>query len=140
MKLKILTILIISILSNKMIAQKLKNNIFQDENSATTENKMNVAKLNIDKAFIAYSENNIEKSKYFIDQSQRQGIKTGDFYFLLGAYMYRTEEYKAAKRYWKIAFKEGGCWECKDLLEALDKNQLTNEMILKKVNSYLEKK
>ena len=139
MKKQFLSIFLLAIFSC-VNGQKLKNNLFQDENSATTENKLTTAKKNIDQAFVAYSENNLEKSKYFIDQSQKQGVKTADFYFMLGAYMYRTKELKAAKRYWKIAYKEGGCWECKELLEKLENDKNVEEDISQKVKTYLEKK
>lgn len=129
-------IFVISVTTIGNAQKKLRTTIFQDENSATTEIKSNTAKANMDKAFAAYVENNLEKSKYFIDQSQRQGIKTGDFYFLLGAYMYRTEEIRAAKRYWKIAHKEGGCWECKELLDNIDNQEITIQLISKIVDEY----
>ncbi len=135
----IIFVLILSL--NSFGQRKLKNNLFQDENSAVTENKLNISKESVKKAYFAYYDNNLEKAKYFIDQSQREGIKIGDFYFLLGAYMYRTKEYKAAKRYWKISFKEGGCWDCKKLLDVVTKNE-NDEEILKlidqKVKNFVE--
>src|SRR5690606_14017634 len=137
----VLVVFLIIIVPFRMNSQKkLKNHLFQDENSATTENKINIAKLNIDKAYIAYSNDNLEKSKYFIDQSQKQGVKSGDFYLLLGAYMYRTQEFKAAKRYWKIAHKEGGCWECKSLLDKLENEEPTSDIIAEKVKDYIGEK
>ena len=115
-----------------------QQNIFGvPQNSATTQNKMNLAQKNINQAYKAYFEGNIEKAKYFIDQSQEHGFKSGDFYFLLGAYMYRTEEFKAAKRYWKISHKEGGCWECKEYLEKLKNKEPVESLILVKVKLYL---
>ena len=115
-----------------------QQNIFGvPQNSATTQNKMNLAQKKINQAYKAYFEGNIEKAKYFIDQSQEHGFKSGDFYFLLGAYMYRTEEFKAAKRYWKISHKEGGCWECKEYLEKLKNKEPVESLILVKVKLYL---
>lgn len=134
----LIVILIISCF-NINAQKKLKNNIFQDENSAITNIKLNTANAHMQKALKAYLDNDIEKSKYYIDQSQRQGVKTVEFYFLLGAYMYKTEEFKAAKRYWKIAFKEGGCWECKELLELLKKKNPLETKILKIVKDYSDK-
>lgn len=105
--------------------------------SATTQNKIDVAKNFVDQAYIAYTEGNLEKSKYFVDQSQREGQKTGDFYYLLGAYMYRTNKIKAAKRYWNIAHKEGGCWECKEYLDMLKKNEPLEEKLMLKAQNYV---
>ncbi|MFH6956243.1 hypothetical protein ACHRV1_02470 [Flavobacterium aquidurense] len=109
------------------------------QNSATTQNKMNIAKKYTDQAYIAYADGNIEKSKYFIDQSQKDGFKSGDFYYLLGAYMYRTNEPKAAKRYWNIAYKEGGCWECKEYLEKLKNKEPLDNILLINAKKHVEK-
>jgi hypothetical protein len=139
---KIALIFLALILSiNSFGQRKLKNNIFQDENSAVTENKLKMAEENVKEAYFAYYANDLEKAKYFIDQSQRAGTKIGDFYFLLGAYMYRTKEIKAAKRYWKISHKEGGCWDCKKLLDLLVQNENDEEipkLIDQKVKVYVE--
>ncbi|MFD2726776.1 hypothetical protein [Hyunsoonleella rubra] len=115
-----------------------QQNIFGvPQNSATTQSKMDLASKNINQAYVAYFEGNIEKAKYFVDQSQKHGFKSGDFYFLLGAYMYKTDELKAAKRYWKISHKEGGCWECKQYLEKLKNNEPIDSLILEKVRLYV---
>jgi len=107
------------------------------KNSARTQLQIDESRTNIENAYLAYNERNLEKSKYYIDQSQRDGFKSGDFYFLLGVYMYHTNEMKAAKRYWKIAHKEGGCWECKELLEKLAANEPLSEIIDQKVVGYI---
>lgn len=107
------------------------------QNSATTQSKIDLAKKNIDQAYQSYIDGNIEKTKYYVDQSQKNGYKSGDFYFLLGTYMYHTEEFKAAKRYWKIAFKEGGCWECKEYLEKLEKKESLDNPLKQKAQMYL---
>ncbi|UUF15422.1 MULTISPECIES: hypothetical protein [Flavobacterium] len=117
-----------------------QQNIFGvPQNSATTQSKMDIAKKYTDQAYIAYADGNIEKSKYFIDQSQKDGFKSGDFYYLLGAYMYRTNELKAAKRYWNIAYKEGGCWECKEYLEKLKNKEPLENILLANAKNYVEK-
>lgn len=125
----IICILGISISANAQV------NFLGPLNSATTQSKMDFAKSNIDNAYASYEES-LEKFKYYIDQSQSQGYKSGDFYFLLGVFMYRTQEFKAAKRYWKISFKEGGCWDCKELLEKLEKNEDLNSLIAQKISDY----
>lgn len=107
------------------------------QNSATTQGKIDLAKNNINQAYLAYSEGNLEKCKYFVDQSQEHGFKSGDFYFLLGTYMYYTKEFKAAKRYWTIAHKEGGCWDCKELIEKLKNEQPLDDLVKKKVDLYI---
>jgi|SRR5690554_1980128 len=138
---KVILFFIILFSLNGFGQRKLKNNIFQDENSATTENNLNMSKEYVKQAYFAYYDNDLEKAKYFIDQSQREGVKIGDFYFLLGAYMYRTKEIKAAKRYWKISHKEGGCWDCKKLLDLINQNENDEEitkLINQKVNNYIE--
>lgn len=108
-------------------------------NSATTQSKMDIAKKYIDQAYIAYADGDINKSKYFVDQSQKDGFKSGDFYYLLGAYMYRTNELKAAKRYWNIAHKEGGCWDCKEYLEKLKNKEPLEDLLLIKAQNYATK-
>ncbi|MBP0904200.1 hypothetical protein ACFSKN_08035 [Mariniflexile gromovii] len=141
MKIKFIIALVLLLTPVISIAQKkIKTSIFQDENSATTEIKLKTAKSNLDNAFEAYNENKLEKAKYFIDQSQRQDVKLGDFYFLLGAYMYRTKEFKAANRYWKISHKEGGCWECKELLDNIENDKIIEKLINEKVINYLNEK
>lgn len=120
-----------------LTAQAQQNIFGVPQNSATTQSKMDLAKNNIDQAYLAYSEGNLEKCKYFVDQSQEHGFKSGDFYFLLGTYMYYTKELKAAKRYWNIAFKEGGCWDCKELLEKLKNKQPLDDIVKKKVDLYV---
>lgn len=116
-------------------AQKNK----QEENSTKTESKIILAKMKLDSAYVSYDNLFVEKSKYFLDQSQKLGIKSGDLYFLLGAYMFRKYEYKAAKRYWKIAYTEGDCWECKELLSKLENKESIEVDIIKKVRAYLAK-
>jgi len=120
------------------ISSTAQQNIFGvPQNSATTQSKMDQAKNYTNQAYIAYSEGNIEKSKYFVDQSQEHGYKSGDFYYLLGAYMYRTNELKAAKRYWNIAYKEGGCWECKEYLEKLKNKEPLESILMEKAQNYV---
>jgi len=117
-----------------------QQNIFGvPQNSATTQSKMDLAKNYTDQAYIAYAEGNLEKSKYYVDQSQENGFKSGDFYYLLGAYMYRTNEMKAAKRYWNIAYNEGGCWDCKEYLEKLKNKEQLDEILMQKAKHYVEK-
>lgn len=99
---------------------------------------MDLAKNYTDQAYIAYAEGNLEKSKYYVDQSQENGFKSGDFYYLLGAYMYRTNEMKAAKRYWNIAYKEGGCWDCKEYLEKLKNKEQLDEILMQKAKHYVD--
>ena len=120
-------------------AQKNKKNLFQEENSTKTESKIILAKMKLDSAYVSYDNLFVEKSKYFLDQSKKLGIKSGDFYFLLGAYMFRKYEFRAAKRYWKIAYTEGDCWECKELLSKLENKESIEVDIIKKVRTYLAK-
>jgi hypothetical protein len=116
-----------------------QQNIFGvPQNSATTQSKMDLAKNYTDQAYIAYAEGNLEKSKYYVDQSQENGFKSGDFYYLLGAYMYRTNEMKAAKRYWNIAYNEGGCWDCKEYLEKLKNKEQLDEILMQKAKHYVD--
>ncbi|WP_417942500.1 hypothetical protein [Flavobacterium sp. RS13.1] len=128
--------LILLLMTFSLSAQQ---NIFGvPQNSATTQSKMDLAKNYINQAYIAYAEGNLEKSKYYVDQSQEHGFKSGDFYYLLGAYMYRTNEMKAAKRYWNIAYKEGGCWDCKEYLEKLKNKEQLEEILMQKAKNFVD--
>ncbi len=86
------------------------------ENSAETSQKYKQAGEFLEKAYEAYEEGELEKVKYFLDQSEKDGVVSPGFYFLLGQYFFVKEKYKYAKRYWKRGFKKG-CWECKEKIE-----------------------
>lgn len=86
------------------------------ENSAETVQRYKNAEMNLRKAYEAYEEGNLEKTKYFLDESEKTGVVSAAFYLLLGQYFFVKEEYRYAKRYWKRGFKKHGCWECGEKL------------------------
>lgn len=88
------------------------------ENSAETAQKYKNAEINLSKAYDAYEEGNLEKTKYFLEQSEKKGIVSPGFYFLLGQYFFVKKQYHYAKRYWNRGFKRG-CWECKDKIATI---------------------
>jgi len=88
------------------------------ENSAETAQKYKNAGSFLEKAYDAYEEGNLEKTKYFLDQSEKEGVVSPGFYLLLGQYFFVKEKYRYAKRYWKRGFKKG-CWECKEKIEEI---------------------
>ena len=106
------------------------------DNSAQTQAKIDYSMNSILKAYDAYIAGEIEKSKYFVDQAQKDGVKSGHFYYLLGNYMYHTEEFRAAKRYWKIAYKEGGCYDCKEYLEKLKNEEPLDDLLIARSKQY----
>src|SRR5688572_26086453 len=74
------------------------------ENSAVTAQKYKNAEINLGKAYDAYESGDLEKTKYFLDQSEKKGVVSPGFYLLLGQYFYVKRQYKYAKRYWKRGF------------------------------------
>ena len=91
------------------------------ENSAETAQKYKNAEINLEKAYDAYEEGNLEKTKYYLDQSEKKGVISPGFYFLLGQYFYVKKEYKYAKRYWNRGFNKG-CYECKEKIATIPDN------------------
>lgn len=83
------------------------------ENSAETAQKYKNAEINLGKAYDVYEQGDLEKTKYYLDQSEKKGVVSPGFYFLLGQYFYVKKEYKYAKRYWKRGFNRG-CYECNE--------------------------
>jgi len=71
-------------------------------------------------AYDAYNAGNLEKTKYYLDQSERNGWVSAGFYYLLGMYSYDTKNFSAAKRYWMRGFNKRGCWECKELADKME--------------------
>ena len=91
------------------------------ENSAETERRYKNAEINLSKAYEAYEEGNLEKTKYYLDHSEKKGVVSPGFYFLLGQYFFVKAEYRYAKRYWERGFKRG-CWECSEKLKEIPEN------------------
>lgn len=89
------------------------------ENSATTEAKMNNAKIFLDKAYQAYNENDMKKCRYYLYQSEENGYVNDAFYFLLGQWSMKSGNNDAAIRYWMRGYKKHGCWDCKELADKL---------------------
>ncbi len=87
------------------------------ENSAQTSAKMENAQANLDLAYEAYNEGDMEKTKYYLDQSERNGMVNGSFYYLLGQWFYDEGKHVYAERYWMRGYKKRACWECKELLD-----------------------
>ena len=93
--------------------------IFLDfEDSAETAIKYRNAEINLKRAYDAYQEGNLEKTKYYLDESERRGVVSPEFYLLLGQYFYAKQEYKYARRYWRRGFKKG-CWECNEKINTI---------------------
>jgi hypothetical protein len=88
----------------------------RQENSAVTSAKMENAKINLKKAYDAYNEGDMEKTRYYLDQSERNGLVNDSFYYLLGKWCYDKEKFSAAERYWMRGYRKRGCWECKELV------------------------
>ena len=91
----------------------------RQENSAVITAKMENAKANIDNAYKAYNQGNLEKTKYYLDQSEDDGYVSAAFYYLLGKWCYDKDKIDAADRYWMRGYRKHGCWECKELRDSL---------------------
>ena len=92
----------------------------RQENSATTSAKMENAKINLNKAYEAYNKGDMEKTKYYLNQSERDGLVNDSFYYLLGKWCYDKGRLTAAKRYWMRGYRKRGCWECKELVVKME--------------------
>lgn len=96
----------------------------RQENSATTTAKMDNAEIHLVNAYGAYNEGNLEKTRYYLDQSERHGYVNSSFYYLLGQWAYDTGNNVAAQRYWNRGYKKRGCWECKELVAKMRAGKL----------------
>lgn len=88
------------------------------ENSAETAQKYKNAEINLGKAYDAYEAGDLAKTKYYLDQSEKKGVISPGFYFLLGQYFYVKKEYKYARRYWKRGYNRG-CYECNEKIATI---------------------
>jgi hypothetical protein len=61
------------------------------ENSAETAQKYKNAEINLGKAYDAYEAGDLEKTKYYLNQSEKKGVVSPGFYFLLGQYFYKRK-------------------------------------------------
>lgn len=91
----------------------------RQENSATTNAKMENSKIFLDKAYEAFNEGDLEKTRYYLLQSEKDGYVNASFYFLLGHWAYKTKNLTAARRYWIRGYQKRGCWECKEIADEL---------------------
>jgi len=95
----------------------------RQENSAVTSAKMENAQINLKKAYEAYNEGDMKKTRYYLNQSERDGWTSAGFYYLLGKWCYDKGKYLTAKRYWMRAYRKKGCWECKELVLKMKSGQ-----------------
>jgi len=84
---------------------------------AITEANMKKSSIDLDKAYVAYNEGDMIKTRYFLDQSEKKGMVSDRFYYLLGKWSLDVGKKRAAVRYWWRGYKKHGCWECKELAE-----------------------
>lgn len=111
---KKLTFLTLSFFAlNSLKAQILY--IPKQENSAVTESKMKNSNYFLDKAYESYSKGEMDKTRFYLKQSEKDGYVSGRFYFLLGKWCVDMKKRSAAKRYLMRGFRKCGCWECKEL-------------------------
>jgi len=90
-----------------------------EDKSIVTPGRREKAKYNLDQAYEAYNKGDLEKTRYYLGQSQDHLWKSGSFYYLLGKWCYDMKKYGSAKRYWYKGLKKYGCWECKELADKL---------------------
>ena len=84
---------------------------------ARTEADMQKSIQDLHKAYDAYNEGDLEKTRYYLDQSEKKGYVSDAFYYLLGQWCFDVGKYSAAKRYWMRGYDKHGCWECKELAD-----------------------
>ena len=75
------------------------------------------AQDNLDLAYAAYSNGDLETTKKYLDESQKDGRVTEDFYVLLGQYFFDKKQYKYAKRYWTRGTEKTRCDVCEEKLK-----------------------
>jgi tetratricopeptide (TPR) repeat protein len=78
---------------------------------------------NVEKAYEAYNSGDLKKTRYYLDQSERNGWTSASFYYLLGMWSYDTGNRTAARRYWMRGYHKRSCWDCKVLAEKMDNGQ-----------------
>ena len=113
---KSILICIISLFCETSFSQATFFYFPRQENSAVTSAKMEAAKEFVKKAYEAYNQKDLKKTKYYLDQSERNGYTSAGFYYLLGQWCYDKGVYSSAKRYWMRGYRKSGCWECKELV------------------------
>ena len=91
----------------------------RSENSAETSAKMDNSKINLENAYKAFNQGDLDKTKYYLDQSEHDGYVNASFYYLLGKWCHVNGKINAAYRYWMRGYNKYGCWECKELCDKL---------------------
>lgn len=91
----------------------------RQKNATESAAERESSEINLDKAYEAYNEGNVEKTKYFLDQSERAGWTSASYYYLLGQWYFDQKRLGPAGRTWHRGYKKSGCWECKELSDKL---------------------
>lgn len=78
--------------------------------------------MNLKKAYEAYNEGDMKKTRYYLDQSERDGMVNASFYYLLGQWCYDKGDKWNASKYWMRGYRKRGCWECKELVDKMKAN------------------
>lgn len=72
-------------------------------------------------AYEAYNSGDMEKTRYYLNQSVDNGWTDASFFYLFGKWCYDKGNKSCAKRYWKKGFRTRGCWECRELVRKMKK-------------------
>ena len=92
----------------------------RSENSTVTSNKMDNQRANIESAYKAYNEGDINKAKYFLSQSAREKWFSSGYFYLNGKIWYDAKKYRTAKKYLMEGYRKYACWECKEFIDKIN--------------------
>lgn len=91
----------------------------RQKNSTESQADRENFQFHMKKARAAYHWEELDKLKYHLDQAERNGWHSGEFYMILGHWALDTGNERAAIRYWKRGYGKWGCWDCKELIKKL---------------------
>lgn len=105
---------------------KLSDSLDHNTNTAFKKTQKIIdSNLNLERAFNAYKKGDLGKTKYYLDESEKDGVVSSGFYLLLGQYFFDKNQFKYARRYWKRGAEQKGCSECSKKID-----EVPNSIIL----------
>lgn len=123
-RLLVISFLIISIYSPLISQVDIWGNK-KSETQLTAEQKSH--EYNMKQAFEAYNAGNLDKTKYHLNQAEKDNWTSTGFYYLLGLWAYDSGDKEGAKRYWLRGYKKRSCWDCKELADKVERGELITE-------------
>lgn len=99
----------------------------QKENLENESVRVQKAYNNLEKAYEAYNDGDMKRTRYYLYESEAGKHVTAAFYYLLGQWCYDMKNFSAAKKYWMRGYDRRGCWECKDLIRGMEIERTLNK-------------